>query len=201
MLLNPTGWPVTPIIRGTEKPQTSASRTPTRCPSAARARQVHRDAGLAHATLAGRDGDNRRVGSDEELALLLRSGRRATSKSRDELCPLLLAHRGQLHVDAFDAERSEGVGHVRRDPVLQRTALDRDQDVDPHRTVVDVDALEHADVLDRLADLGVKHVPQCLADLILSDQRGLLRIILIRTVGTVQITMVRRSVGSVDACG
>jgi hypothetical protein len=165
------------------------------------ARQVHRDAGFAHATLAGRYGDDRRVGSDEELALLLRSGRPASSKFRDELRSLLLAHRGQLHVDAFDAEGSKGVGHVRRDPVLQRTALDRDQDVDPHRAVVHLDALQHADVLDRLADLGVEHVPQCLADLILGDQRGLLRIILIRTVRTVQITMVRRSVGSVDAGG
>ena len=34
---NPTGWPDTPIIRGTLNPQTSASSTPTRCPSAASA--------------------------------------------------------------------------------------------------------------------------------------------------------------------
>ena len=37
MSLNPTGLPVTPIMRGTLNPQTSASRMPTRCPSAARA--------------------------------------------------------------------------------------------------------------------------------------------------------------------
>ena len=91
--------------------------------------------------------------------------------------------------------------HVRSDPVLQGTALDGDQDVDPDRAVVHLDALEHADVLDRLADLGVQHVPQRPANLVFGDQRQLLRIILIRTVRTVQIPMVRRSVGSVDAGG
>ena len=37
MSLNPTGCPETPSIRGTEKPHTSASNTPTRWPCAASA--------------------------------------------------------------------------------------------------------------------------------------------------------------------
>ena len=101
-----------------------------------------------------------------------RAGRRRSAERADELLALLLAHRGQRHLDALDARQRLHRGrHVLRDPVAQRAAFDREQDVDPDGAAVDLDAIEHADVLDRTADLGVVHAPEGLADLCLGDHR------------------------------
>jgi hypothetical protein len=133
-----------------------------------RAREVHGDAGLADAALARGHGDHDGVAIGEERALLLLRG--PAAELGDEARALLLAHRGERDLDPGDAlERRERRGDVVRDAVLQRAALDRDQDVHPHEAALDLDALEHADVFDRAPDLGVVHASERLADLVLGD--------------------------------
>ena len=98
----------------------------------------------------------------------------ATPELLHERLALLLRHRRQIHRDALHAlERLDRGRDVVRDAVLQRAALDRDQDVDPDGIPVDRDAAEHADVLDRPADLGIQHAAECLTDLGFGDHRVL----------------------------
>jgi hypothetical protein len=107
----------------------------------------------------------------------------------DEGLALLLGHRRQRHTDLLDAvEGLDRCGDVGRDPVAERTALDREEDVHVHRAAVDLDALEHADVLDRTSDLGVPDAPERFADLLLGCHRRFLsRFDVINTVTTVEI--------------
>ena len=64
-------------------------------------------------------------------------------------------------------ERRDGAGDVGLDAVPQRAAVDGEQDRHGDGVAVDPDVLQHADVLDRLADLGIQDVPQRGADLFL----------------------------------
>ena len=136
-----------------------------------RGREVHGHARLPHASLAGRDGDHRRRLRERDPALG-HIGAPAPKLVHEGLA-LLRAHGGKRDLDALDAvERPQGRRHIVRDPVLERAALDRDEDPDRDRASVDVDALQHADVLDRAADLGIHHTAQCLADPFLGDHAG-----------------------------
>jgi len=57
-----------------------------------------------------------------------------------------------------------------------------------HGAAVDLDAVEHPDVLDRTSDLGVPDVPERFADLLLGWHRNFLsRFDVINTVATVEI--------------
>ena len=77
----------------------------------------------------------------------------------DQRLSLLGAHRREryghpLHPREWLYRR----GHILRDPVAQGTALDRQQHVDADVRAFDLDALEHADLLDRLADLRIANL-------------------------------------------
>jgi hypothetical protein len=149
-------------MRGTENPQTSTSTTPTRWPSAASA---------AHPALPRGDGDHGGVGPGEEGSLLDRG--RPAAELRHQLLALVVGHLAQDHLDPLagiqdGADRSP---HVGVDAVLEGTSGDGQQDVDANEAVVDLDALEHADVLDRLADLGVEDGAEGLANLFLGGHR------------------------------
>jgi hypothetical protein len=134
--------------------------------------EVHRDARLADPALARRDRDDG-GGRGERDPMLRRLGARPPAELVHERLPLLLAHRREGDLDALHpGERAEGGGHVLRDAVLQRAALDRDQDVDADEPVLDLDPPEHPDVLDRATDLRVEDRPERLADLCLADHPG-----------------------------
>ena len=95
-----------------------------------------------------------------------RAVRLATAELVHERLALLLRHRAERNLDALHAgEWHDRLRDVVLDPVLEGAALDRDQDVDADRSAVDLDLLEHADVLDRPVDLRVEDVPERRADL------------------------------------
>ena len=128
-----------------------------------RGRKVDRDRRLADAALAGGDRDDRGARRERDLGRSL--GVRPTERA-DERLPLLRRHRRQADLHPLDAQqRLHRSGNLLRDPVAEGAAFDREQDVHAHVAAVDRDALQHADVLDRLADLGVEHLPERLADL------------------------------------
>jgi hypothetical protein len=80
--------------------------------------------------------------------------------------PRLRAHRRELHLDTVHAlERLDGCRHVARDPILERTALDGQQDVDADHAAVHLDGSQHPDLVDRTADLGIPDALQGLPDL------------------------------------
>jgi hypothetical protein len=134
-----------------------------------RRREVHRDARLAHAALTRRDRHDRRLRRERDLVLGgrgVRAGCVGATELGHELLPVLAAHRCELHIDALYAlEGSHGRRHVARDPVLQRAALDREEHVHADDPAVDLDRLQHPDLIDRAADLGVPHALEGLADL------------------------------------
>ena len=112
-------------------------------------------------------------GGERDLRLLRRR-RAAASQLLDERLALFRRHGGEVDRHALHAlERLHRRRHVVRDAVLQRTALDRDQDVDADGVAFDRDAAQHADVLDRPADLGIHDAAECLADLGFGDHRVL----------------------------
>jgi len=164
-----------------------------------RAREVHRDARFADAALARRDGDHGGVSLREEGPLLLGPA----SEHPDEPGTLLLAHRAHPHVDARDAERLQRRRDVAGDALLKRASRDREEDVDTDGVAVHLDPGQHAEVLDRAADLGIVDPAERFANLGLGDQRALPRsvggIILIPTVRIVLTPMVRPARGDVDA--
>ena len=172
MSLNPTGLPVTPSMRGTLKPQTSASRTPTLCPSAASATArftVTLDLPTPPLPEATAMIDGLRRERD-----LRRRGRAAAVAPPRSCCTSASRCSGVIGVSRTSTRSTPSsgctaAGDVLRDAVLQRTALDRDQDVDPDDVAVDLDVLQHPDVLDGPADLGVHDAPQRFADLFLRD--------------------------------
>ena len=114
MSLNPTGLPWTPSMRGMLNPHTSASSTPTRCPSAASAHArftVTLDLPTpplpdAIATIAVEAGN-------EIFDWRLRRRRATAPQLLDERLALLRRHGGQVHRHPLDAlERLHGRGHV-----------------------------------------------------------------------------------------
>jgi hypothetical protein len=121
-----------------------------------RGREVHRDARLADAALPRRDRHDRRRGREGDLGL---GGGLTAAQLGDEPLTLLRAHRRELDLDALDVlERAERFRHVRRDPILQRAALDREEHVDADEATVDLDRPEHP-------DLGIPDVLEGLSDL------------------------------------
>src|SRR5439155_12467806 len=103
----------------------------------------------------------------EERLLLGRSC--PTPELRRQFLAFGLAHRTEHDVDRVHAgQRHDGRLHVPVDAVLQRASLDRDQDVHLDRAVFDHDVLQHPDVLDRPADLGIEHLSKGLSDLVLA---------------------------------
>ena len=119
--------------------------------------QVHGDARLAHAALARGDGDHGGLPVREELGLL----GPAAAQARHEGAALLVRHRPQDHLDVLHAgQRGHRAGDVGLDALAQGAALDGQQDRHRHGGVLDADVLQHADVLDRLADLRIHDVPQ-----------------------------------------
>ena len=162
-----------------------------------RDRQVHRDARLADAALARGDRDHTGRTVREERAAALARPRRPVPEPLDERGSLLLAHRRHPHVHLCDAEGRERRPHVAGDAVLQRTARDREQHVDADGAV-HLDALEHVEILDRLADLGSRTLRSAVGPVLRSPPGELLRA-MIRTVRTVAFpSMVRRVGGAVD---
>ena len=154
--------------------------------------QVDRDGGLADAALPGGHGDHRRVAFGEERPLLHRGG--PAAQLRHELFALVLVHLTEDHLDALAGieDRANRGPDIGVDAILQRATRDGQQDIDADDSVVDLDALEHPDVLDRLSDLWVEDVSEGLANLFLGGH-GVLRIMLIRTVLT---SIIRRWAGS-----
>ena len=149
MSLNPTGFPMAPSIRGTLKPHTSASSTPTERPAFARA-AARFTVTLDLPTPPLPDAIAMiEVCGGNEMAFS-GAGRLTASELRDHRLPLLGAHRRELHVDALHAlERCHGRRHVAGDPILQGTALDGQEDVHPDDTAVDLDRSQHPDLVDR----------------------------------------------------
>ena len=134
--------------------------------------------------------------------LRLRGRGARAAELRHERGALLLAHRRHPNVHALDAERGERRLHVAGDAVLERAPGDREQDVHADDIALDLDGLEHAEVLDRPPDLGVEDVPQRIANLLLGHHRACsFRIMLMDTVRTVGIlpVIVRPTPRSVDA--
>src|SRR5439155_5930257 len=130
-----------------------------------RGRQVHGDGRLADPALAGGHGDHRSVAFGEERTLLDRSG--PAAELRHEVLALVLVHLAQDDLDALTRvqDRTHGSSHVGVDAILQGASGDGEQDIDADEPVFDLDPLEHADVLDRLADLGIEDVSKRLANL------------------------------------
>ena len=141
MSLNPTGLPWTPIIRGTLNPQTSASRTPTRCPSAASAQArftVTLDLPTpplpdATAMIGGRRSANEILDCCGAAASPPRSC--CTSAAR---CSCDMGERS-TSTRSTPSSGCDRRRHVVRDAVLQRTALDRDEHVDADGAALDRD--------------------------------------------------------------
>ncbi len=118
--------------------------------------EVDRDGGLAHPALAAghREDAGQRAGLVER-DLLLRAAVAAQLGLQD--LALLGAHDVELDLDARHAfDLADGGGDVAGDGVLHRTAGHGEVDADAHRPVgSDLDALDHVEVRDRAADLGV----------------------------------------------
>ena len=118
-------------------------------------REIDRDGGFAHAALAGCDGE------DPREAALLGEGDdavgRAPAQLRLQLGALLGVHGAHLDEDALDAfELADDVLHVGGDGVAQGTARGSQEYRDHDRAVVfDLDVVDHVEVGDRSADLGV----------------------------------------------
>jgi len=169
--------PTAPSIRGTLNPHVGVEHADRAAGLREGGREVHRDTGLADAALARGDRDDRGLRRERDRGL--RGGGGTAAEPRDQLLPLLRAHRRELDIDALHAlERLDGGGHVARDPVLERTSFDGEEDVDPDDATVHVDGPQHADLVDGSADLRVLDALQRLADLCfrghgLSSFRGL----------------------------
>ena len=132
-----------------------------------RGRQVHCDGRLAHAALARSHRDHGGVSIGEERPLLDGSG--PAAQLRHQVLALILVHLAEDDLDALariqdGPHRSPDIGV---DAVLQRAAGDREQHVHADDPVVDLDALEHPNVLDGLADLGVEDLSKGLSNLFL----------------------------------
>ena len=165
MSLNPTGLPTAPSIRGTLNPHTSASSTPTERPAFARA------AARFTVTL-----DLPTPPLPEAIAMIEVCGGNEIFVSGAAGCPprsceTSFSRSSALIGVSSTSTRStpssgcDGGGHVARDPVLERTSLDGEEDVDPDDAAVHLDRLQHPDLVDRSADLGVPDALQRLADL------------------------------------
>ena len=167
--MSPGGWS-TPSMRGSEKPHTSASRTPTRWPPARRGRRpgwrspttcpphpspTDRDTRVVASVNGFRArGAWRRLGrgvDDRE-----RVGRRVAAQHRGGAGHLALVHRSPLEGDRLDA----GLGEQRRrgSGLRARRAAtvlgERERQADLHPAVVAVDAGEDPELDDREALSG-----------------------------------------------
>ena len=146
-----------PSSRGTEKPQMSASSTPTVLPVAGqRGGQVDGDRALADAALAAGDGEHAARRRDLRCrGRAARAFQRALSitsvRSSEFISPHVDAHVGDAGVDA-DARLDLAL-----DVGAQRAAADRQLDADRDDAVVGstIDRRHHAERHDVGAELGV----------------------------------------------
>src|SRR5205085_2339637 len=82
----------------------------------------------------------------------------------------------QDHLDAADPlERPHRSPDVGVDALLEGAPGDGQEDMDANPAVLDRDPAQHAEVLDRLADLRIPHLAQGLADVLFGGQTVLLR--------------------------
>ena len=137
----------------------SASSTPTLWPCWARATArltvIER---LADAALAGRDRDDlgRRVGG-READVHLRVRRAALgAQVRRQLLAFLVGHRPEHDLDVVDVgQLHDRVGDVAGDAVLERAARHGQLDAHGDAPALDHHLVDHAELGDRLVDLGV----------------------------------------------
>ena len=133
-------------------------------PRGQRRRQVDRDAGFADPALARRDG----VDLGQRAGLGERDHRfpRVATQQLAQLGALLVVHDVQAHAHRTGAGHvADRPSHLLADLGLLRTGRRGEVDLDMHRVVVvDGDVLDHADLGDRTAQLGVDHLGQCGAD-------------------------------------
>ena len=150
-----------PSIRGTEKPQMSASMTPTVNPSAASARgQVDRDRGLADATLARGDHDD--LGGRWDGGLLGALGDVAPGPLHGGGL-LVLVQLGPVDADLGHAGERRRPGPGRPSGSGHRSGQPAGGEGDAHvHDAVGVDAcpLGHAQLDDVGAELGVDHAAE-----------------------------------------
>ena len=125
--------------------------------------QVDRDRRLADAALARGDGQHpgrRRHGRLGRVLPGLPAG------PGHDGGPLVGVHGRHLHLDgAHPVERPHVVHHVPLDLAAQRAGGDGQRHVDGDVAALDGDRPDHAEVDDGVAQLGVDHRPQAVADL------------------------------------
>ena len=135
-------------------------------------RQVDGHRRLADTTLAGGDRIHagQRAGSGEGDLLV---GLAATQLG-PQRAALLLAHDVERHVDRRDTgDRGQRVGDVAGQRLLHRAARHGEEDRGRHPSgVVDVDGLDHAELGDGFADLGVVDLRERGQQLVPGRQHG-----------------------------
>ena len=172
LLRRPRGGRCTPSMRGIEKPQMSASSTPTVKPARReRGREVRGDRRLADAALAAADRDDtRRRGHLGRRRRLRRAQPRLLHDGR----ALLLGHLVVLDVDLVDARAGRRPSSARRcrsgraagRPAVVSATLDDHVAVGSTST-----SRDHAEVDDRGVELGIEHAREDAADVVGRGER------------------------------
>ena len=148
------GFAVTPSIRGTAVAVDVGVDDPDRQALGGHRRgQVRRDRRLADAALAGGDrvDPGQRAGLGERDLLLAAPPSFARISLR---CSSLITSRSTV-TDVTPSTASTARGHPPGDLVAHRASGDRQVDVDVDRAAVDPDVLDHPELGDGAADLGV----------------------------------------------
>ena len=157
--------PSTPRRRVSEKPQTSASSTPTTRPVSARAAaRLAATDDLPTPPLPERDRDDRGRDRDRGLG---RGGLGQGAGPAHELGPGAVAHHRRDDVDLVDAlGGAGGLAHVALDLAAQGAGRRGQGDLDAGAPGLDLDGADHAQVDDGRAQLGVEHVAQARAKVV-----------------------------------
>ena len=130
--------------------------------------QVDRHRRLADPTLARRDGQHPGRGGDGRLRRVVAG---LPAGPRHHGGALVRVHGRHLHVyRAHPVQGAHVVHHVALDLAAQRAGGDGQGHVDDDVSTFDGDAPDHAEVDDGVAQLGVHHRPQAVADLLLAGR-------------------------------